>query len=161
MGSSLLTSQNAGIFFHARGYQLSLAETQWNLKKTAFADKTDSIHLEVSEKNEAQIEISQLDAKTSLKNFSQKWNKDYYNFGFDILGKKELKIKHNAMLLVDLFHRKEKKNIRQVIISDAGANIEKKVFVLSCTYDAADSASVKNCNDLVMKFGWLKPHLAL
>ncbi len=156
MGSSILSAKKQGIPFHVRGYDFNLEASAWDFKKVTLQQQKDQFQLEVPGQNEARVEVSQLNHNMSFKTFTQKWNKDYYHFGFEILGKKDLLLQGKRTVLVDLFHRKDKKYFRQMIMSAGSENMkQERVMIVTCSYSPDDSATIKNCNEIGSQFSWL------
>lgn len=155
MGTSVLSHKKIGIPFHTRGYKFELKTTAWEFTKVDLQENKDQFSLEVPGVNEARIEVSELSPQMTVKNYTQKWNKDYYHFGFEILGKKDLRIGEKKVVLIDLFHRKEKKHMRQMIISRTEALDKLQIMVVTCTYEPTLKDSIKNCNDLGTQFSWI------
>jgi hypothetical protein len=116
MGSSVLSSIKNDLAVSNRGYRLGLAGTGWVFSKTSLTIEKDRFELDVPQLNSASIEILQLNRKISLKNFIQKSNKDYYHFGFEMRGQREVLLPNSRLFLLDLFHRKENKHLRQMVL---------------------------------------------
>lgn len=141
MGSSILANPKTDLAFLSRGYRFGLIGTPWKFSKLNLSSEKDRFSLEVPELNSASIEILALNKKTSLKSYIQKSNRDYYHFGFEIRGKRELDLPQSKMVLIDLYHRKENKHLRQMILEAKKAESPSKVANAETNADSLTTKS--------------------
>ncbi|HPI40122.1 MAG TPA: hypothetical protein PLJ21_04915 [Pseudobdellovibrionaceae bacterium] len=155
VGSALFDRSN-GMSFSNKGFILPSEGTQWRL--------VDSDRFElVSEKIKADkttetlttvltIHTEELKKKQDIEQYSKQWLKEYSQFGFELLGTKPIGDTRFPALLVDLYHRKSDKQIRQVIRLN-----EKKVAILTCSHQRQGFSEIlSQCNQLMEKFSWIE-----
>ncbi len=173
MGSSALTSSEKGYFFHRKGFSLSRGNTQWipNINPEQLSPPTNSSQLppENSQQNSGKEEISirfenplskgflsvrtnTLASPTNLMAYTKKWTHDYAYYGFDLLGTKPFSQGKTKGYVVDLYHPKQLKQLRQVIFLQ-----EQVVVTLTCSDEKKSfPATLHGCNAIIKTFSWLK-----
>ena len=96
------------------------------------------------------IKLVDMPETHSLDSFSKKWIKDYSSLGFNLLGTKAFTQNELRGLVIDLFHKKEGRQIRQVLFKGSG-----KVAILTCQdSEKSFSETLSECNNLTKSFTW-------
>jgi hypothetical protein len=180
--SSELVLSKTNFLLKERGYTLDLVNSDWQMSETKFNqslskraqeelkssqptalpahDSVDDIFLVSNLKQKLSINIQTMKKAISLDILTQKHTKEYAQFGFEILGNKKVNLGNKNLVLIDLYHRIQKKSIRQAIIGNGSGTSSDRIAVLSCEFstkeDNPDSAaSIKNCNAMIQKFSFL------
>lgn len=153
--SSLLTDPDKGLAFRSYGFKLSLENFAWR----PVQKESDSIFAEVEFESEKQksskaqigLRMDQLSKQQSIESYAKKWMRDYPQYGLEILGTKTFVHSSGQGLVVDLFHRQNQRQLRQVILLK-----DKKVVIFTCSNSKPVFAeTLTDCNHLVKKFTWL------
>lgn len=155
--SSVLTDPEKGFSFYSYGFKLNLNGSKWN----PVQKDSDSLFAEVEfqKKNlkdkisNAQINLrmDQLTKNQGIEAYAKKWMRDYPQYGFEVLGTKTFGHSGGQGVVVDLFHRPNGKQLRQVILLK-----EKKVAILTCSDQKKSFAeTLADCNKIVKNFSWL------
>lgn len=158
-GSSVLVSPLAGLFYSARGFTLS-APAEWTIdskfKDLENNDSTNANEIEIAYLNprlpnsRVSVKTNTLKSELSLEAYAKKWMKDYSSYGFDVLGAKTFFSNSAKGLVVDLVHRKQGQQLRQVIF------LKKKTAVTLTCLDKIENfdASLTTCNQILKTFAW-------
>lgn len=182
MSSDLVLSK-ANFLFKERGYSLDLLNSEWQISDTKFnqslsqraqedlkssqspiaqvQDSVDDIFLVSNLQQKLSINVQNMKKAISLDALTQKHTKEYAQFGFEILGNKKVALGTKNLVLIDLYHRTQKKSIRQAIIGNGLGATSERIAILSCEFtskeESPDSAnSIKNCNAMIQKFAFLE-----
>lgn len=144
---SVLFDKSNGLSFSSKGFILPSEGTNWQMVSNDRFELT-------SDKASALMTVhtEELKKKQDIEAYSKQWLKEYSQFGFELLGTKPIGDTRYPALLVDLYHRKTDKQIRQVIRLN-----DKKVAILTCSHDRKGFNEVlTQCNQLMEKFSWLE-----
>ncbi len=141
-----------GVFKSPVGFEIAAATAGW---KMSTIPKSNSFIVGVftpTQKSNASLTLrmDKLAKETTLQSYTQRWQKEYPKYGFDILGNKSFE--QNGMLgyAIDLIQRDTRKEIRQVVFLK-----EKKAMVITCKDDESNFRnSLKDCNQIMRTFKW-------
>ncbi len=141
-----------GVFKSPVGFEISATSSSW---KMSSIPKSNSFIVGVftpTQKSGASLtlRLDKLAKDTSLQSYTERWQKEYPKYGFDILGSKSFE--QNGMLghAIDLIQRETRKEIRQVVFMK-----DKKAIVMTCKDDEKNfRASLKDCNQIMRTFKW-------
>lgn len=154
--SSILTDPEKGQSFRGFGFKLALNASSW----IPLQKENEGLFAEVQFQNKkdivSQAQISlRMDNLMKLQNietYAKKWMRDYPHYGFEVLGTKTFAQSGGQGLVVDLYHRQNNKQLRQVILLK-----EKKVAIFTCSDQKSKfAATLSDCNQLVKSFSWLE-----
>ncbi len=155
--SSTLTDPEKGQSFRGFGFKLALEKSHWRpLQKDSeglFAEVQFQNKDSKDEATKAQISLRMDDlTKTqNIETYAKKWMRDYPHYGFEVLGTKTFAHSGGQGLVVDLFHRQNNKQLRQVILLK-----DKKVAIFTCSHEKIKFNEIlTECNQLVRGFSWL------
>ncbi len=156
--SSILTDPEKGESFQGFGFKLAFNKSTWRpLQKESdglFAEvqfqnkgpKTDSPKAQIS------LRMDDLAKNQNIETYAKKWMRDYPHYGFEVLGTKTFGHSGGQGLVVDLFHRQNNKQLRQVILLKT-----RKVAIFTCSNEKAKFTEIlTECNQLVRGFSWLE-----
>jgi hypothetical protein len=153
--SSMLTDPEKGLAFRTYGFNLTTEKSNWR----PIQKESDSLFAEVEfekkdkSKSNAQITLrmDQLTKKQGIESYAKKWMRDYPHYGFEVLGTKTFAHAGGEGVVVDIVHRPNSKQLRQVILLK-----DKKVAILTCSDDKLKfQETLADCNQLVKSFNWL------
>ncbi|GIL17604.1 MAG: hypothetical protein BroJett040_13550 [Oligoflexia bacterium] len=152
--TSMLIAPHKAAFFARKGFQLNSGKTEWSIT----GDENSSLsefHLQFTPpKGTALLELNTetLAQEMSLESYAKKWVRDYPMYGFEVLGTKSFAQNHSKGFIVDLLHRKMKKQVRQVIFLSGKTSV-----TLTCA-DQMDTFkdSLQDCNSIIKTFDWIK-----
>ena len=141
-----------GVFKSPVGFEISAAASSW---KMSAIPKSNSFIVGVftpTQKSNASLtlRLDKLGKDTSLQSYTQRWQKEYPKYGFDILGSKSFE--QNGMLghAIDLIQRDTRKEIRQVVFLK-----DKKAIVMTCKDEESNFRNtLKDCNQIMRSFKW-------
>ncbi len=156
--SSLLTDPEKGFSFRSYGFVLPLEKVSWRPVQR----ESDSLFAEISFRKkddkdktptyQVSLRMDELSKPQGIETYAKKWMRDYPQYGFEILGTKAFAQGKGQGIVVDLFHRPNNKQLRQVILLQ-----NKKVVILTCSDDRPKFSEVLTaCNQLVKNFTWLE-----
>lgn len=152
MGSSKLTSNQGILHLPQKGFQISVAQTNWKLLPLETETKQEVGFRFYDEKTKATLSLKSdtLTQPTTLEAYSKKWIREYASFGFDFLGSKPFLQNESKALVIDLFHKKLQKQTRQVIFLK-----DKTSVILTCTHDVQNFQKIlPECNSIIRTFRW-------
>lgn len=181
MSSQLVTSKS-NTLIKERGYTLDLENSDWKIQETKFnlplvsqsspsssientpvatTELIDEIALTSNLNQKLNIHIQNMKKSTSIDSFAQRHTKEYAQFGFEILGNKKVTLGNKTLVLIDLYHRAQKKSVRQAIIGSSISTTSNRIAILSCEFMTKEqnkdsAASIKNCNDIIQRFSFLE-----
>ncbi len=141
-----------GVFKSPVGFEISAATSTW---KMSSIPKSNSFIVGVftpSEKSSASLtlRLDKLAKDTSLQSYTQRWQKEYPKYGFDILGSKSFEQNGMTGYAIDLMQRETRKEIRQVVFMK-----DKRAMVMTCKDDENNFRnSLKDCNQIMRTFKW-------
>lgn len=161
-GESLLRPQS-GRFWLQRGFKLGTAGTAWRLDEKAGGPldwrevhaQLDGVTYSHAQFPTARlrVEVEDLKGKATLENYTKRWVKDYYQYGFKILANKPMKLNGVPTVVYDLLSRNQDVQIRQIIQVHRG-----RAVVLTCSDERVNFAkSVPACNAIAGKIEWTAP----
>jgi hypothetical protein len=140
---SVLLSKSNGLAFASKGFLLPSEGTDWRWVDENRFELNSSV---------LTIHTEELKKRQDMEQYSKHWLKEYTQFGFEMLGTKAIGDTQYPALLVDLYHRKTDKQIRQVIRIN-----ERKVAILTCSHDRKGfNEMLPKCNQLMEKFSWIR-----
>ncbi len=155
--SSLLTDPEKGQSFRGFGFKMAFSGSAWRpLHKESeglFAEIQFQNKNSISDKSLAQISLrmDDLSKNQRIETYAKKWMRDYPHYGFEVLGTKTFAHSGGQGLVVDLFHRQNNKQLRQVILLK-----DKKVAIFTCSDTKLKFPEILiECNHLVKGFSWL------
>ena len=181
--SSELVLSKSNLLMKERGYTLDLENCDWKIQDTKFnqplvsqtpaaessgnspvatTELIDEISLTSSLNQKLNIHIQNMKRATNIDSFAQRHTKEYAQFGFEILGNKKVTLGNKTLVLIDLYHRTQKKSVRQAIVGSSITTTSNRIAILSCEFltkeqNSKDSAaSIKNCNDVIQRFAFLE-----
>lgn len=150
-------SLSRGLYVSSEGFEINPSQTEW-VRSSSPADlknKVEALFRIKDEKASSQptftIRIDKDTANKTLRDYSQKWLKNYGQFGLEVLGHQYFKNKKDQSgFVIDIANSTSHKKLRQVIFFK-----DSKAVILTCM-DQKDSfkASLKSCNDLIKTFAW-------
>lgn len=156
--TSALTDPEKGNSFIAFGFKLTLSKSNWRPiqkeSESLFAEIHFAPKSPLAPQANAQISMrmDELSRPQAIESYAKKWMRDYPQYGFEVLGTKTFAHSGGQGLVVDLFHRPQNKQTRQVILLKG-----KKVVILTCTNDKPEfSKLLPECNQIVKDFSWLE-----
>jgi hypothetical protein len=162
--SSVLTDPDKGLSFRGFGFKLSTVSSSWRPVQKDSEGLFAEIHFENKDaktknpKAQISLRMDDLAKGQNIENYAKKWMRDYPHYGLEVLGTKTFTHSDGQGLVVDLYHRQNNKQLRQVILLK-----NKKVAIFTCSNDKAKFNEIlADCNQLVKNFSWLdsdKRHL--
>ncbi len=141
-----------GVFKSPVGFEISAAASSW---KMSSIPKSNSFIVGVftpTQKSTASLtlRLDKLAKDTTLQSYTQKWQKEYPKYGFDILGSKTFEQNGMTGYAIDLIQRETRKEIRQVVFLN-----DKKAIVMTCRdQETSFRTSLKECNQIMRTFKW-------
>ncbi len=180
--SSQLVNSKSNVLMKERGYSLDLENSEWKIQETKFnlplisqttpSNPTDNTPVATTElidelalvstlNQKLNIHIQNMKKATNIDSFAQRHTKEYAQFGFEILGNKKVSLGTKTLVLIDLYHRTQKKSVRQAIIGSSSSTTSDRIAILSCEFmtkeQSKDSATtIKNCNDIIQRFAFVE-----
>ncbi len=149
---ALSVKPELGVFKSPIGFEISSAASNW---KMSSIPKSNSFIVGVftpAQKSSASLtlRLDKLAKDTTLQSYTQKWQKEYPKYGFDILGSKNFEQNGMTGYAIDLIQRDTRKEIRQVVFLK-----EKKAIVMTCKdQEEGFRNSLKECNQIMRTFKW-------
>ncbi len=164
MGSSNLVSPSKGYNFNLRGFRLTKGQTNWGLQAATATNQNSTEEAsfkrgkEISVRFQSPISNGFLAVKTetlatpiTVEFYAKKWIRDYSYYGFDVLGAKSFSQGNARGYVIDLYHSKKLKQMRQVVFLR-----EKTAVILTCTDEKKQyQLTLSNCNNITKTFSWL------
>lgn len=153
--SSLLTDPEKGFSFQSFGFKLSFDNIDWK----PVQKESDGVFPEINFQKKAEknstaqmtLRMDELSKAQNIETYAKKWMRDYPQYGFEVLGTKSFSHAGGQGIVVDLFHRPNNKQLRQVILLK-----DKKVAILSCSNERPKfTETLAECNKVVKNFAWL------
>jgi hypothetical protein len=161
MGSSALASSSKGYNFNLRGFRLTKGQTNWSLQSPpdseARAVETKSHEISLRYQSPIShgflaVKTETLSAPVNVEFYAKKWIRDYSYYGFDVLGAKAFNQGNARGYVIDLFHPKKSKQMRQVVFLR-----DKTAVIMTCSDEKSQfSLTLSNCNSILKTFAWLK-----
>ena len=156
--SSLLTDPEKGQSFRGFGFKLALDKSRWFPQQK----EADGLFAEIqfqnkdvktsSDKSQISLRMDDLTKNQNIETYAKKWMRDYPHYGFEVLGTKTFAHSGGQGLVVDLLHRQNNKQLRQVILLK-----DKKVAIFTCSHEKTRFTEIlTECNQLVRSFSWLE-----
>lgn len=155
MGSSILVNPEYGAFLTAQGYKVTTQGTSWipiaDLNENSF----DVLRLQKkgllgADHASLSVRIDEIPQSIKLDLYAKKWVKEYSQFGFEILGTKSLTLSQSEALIIDLVHKNQQQQVRQVLLQK-----DKKIAVFTCRDSQRDfTTTLPSCNQVVRSFEW-------
>lgn len=151
LGSSALSNPSKAYMFHLRGFSLRPSSANWKLAKSESASEI-SVNFENAKTSGSfSVKTETLSNVTNVEHYSKRWIRDYAFFGFDVLGARPFNQGTARGYVIDLFHKKQNKQVRQVVFLK-----DKTSVILTCTDDQNKFKDTLNsCNSAVKTFEWL------
>lgn len=157
--TSVLTDPEKGLSYLAKGYSLKTTGTNWTavsaeneslIDIVRFADKDSKLTGTLS------IRTDRIAKNVSLEIYAKKFMRDYPNYGFDVLGSKNVVINQSSGLVVDMVQKVKNTQLRQVILKN-----NSQVAILTCL-DSKDNfmTTITSCNQIIKSFEWADPAAA-
>lgn len=156
--STRLASALKTIPFYGKGFSISSDGTSWKwIESEKSTDETLDIsyRLEGEEVNlqpSLRLTASDLSKSISVEDYGKQFISEYSSLGFQVLGTQPFSQKGAKGLVVDLFHRRSNKKLRQVFFIR-----EKTVVQITCQQDTNKFSKVLDqCNRWIKNFTWLE-----
>ena len=156
-GTSAVTNPKLGLYHSSHGFQISSAETDWQVSPPPAETKYIVTMYESPKKFKdvkasLTVRVDNLKKAVPLKDYVQQWMRDYPKFGFEVLGSKPFAIGSNQGYVVDLKTKSADKQLRQVVFVK-----DKKAVILTCR-DHIDNFTntIKTCNSIIKTFSWVR-----
>ena len=156
--SSILTDPEKGQSFRGFGFKMAFNGSNWRpVQKDSeglFAEIQFQNKDSKSSSSTSQISLRMDDLLKiqKVETYAKKWMRDYPHYGFEVLGTKVFAHSGGPGLVVDLFHRQNNKQLRQVILLK-----DKKVAIFTCSDTKLKFTEIlSECNQLVKGFSWLE-----
>lgn len=148
MAGSIISQFKSGIFMTPQGFQVVLPENaSWEIQP--IVDKKFS-WLKKNTQATASLVSEDIKSDLAIEQFARRWTKNFMSYGFEILGMQDVKINQQPSVIIDLLHRKEPKQVRQILFLK-----EKKLVVITCSDEKAQfQNSLNDCNLLAQGFYW-------
>jgi hypothetical protein len=151
LGSSALSNPSKAYIFHMKGFSLNPANANWKISKNESHKEISATFSNGKTTGVFSVKTETLVAPTSVEHYSKRWIRDYAFFGFDVLGAKPFNLGSARGYVIDLYHKKQNKQVRQVIFLK-----EKTSVILTCADELAPFKDTLNsCNSVVRTFSWL------
>lgn len=147
---SILSKPEAGIFMTPLGFQLVQSDnTRWKIQSYLPEEKKVSWQKSNSSAT-ASLVSEEIKTELTIEKYARRWTKNFFAYGFDVLGIQDYTINNQKVAIVDLIHRQEPKQVRQVLFLK-----DKKLAILSCSGDKDKFVEVlQDCNSLAQGFYW-------
>lgn len=154
-------SLSQSLYISSEGFELNPQGTSW-IRTTTPSDvkSVEALFRLKGEENKSQTTFTvRVDRDTSfktLKEYSNRWLKNYGQFGLEVLGHQYFKNPNDAEgFVIDISNSSSNKKLRQVIFFR-----NSKAVILTCMdQDVNFKSVIKNCNDLVKTFSWQEASL--
>jgi len=151
MRSSDILNLESSMYFSFKKFNLPINSKAWKINWDS--SQLDQLKLESTSSNKAQmsVHLSRMERKLNLSQYAKKWTKEYSQFGFDLMKVQNIKVNNSEVLLIDVYHPKLKKQLRQYI-----AIKNDQVLLVGCQSQPEVFASaVESCEESVKKMSWL------
>lgn len=153
--TSRLTDPSYGLFFNQLGFSLKIEKTPWILSHHDSELYQEGFRFVPEDKNRklatVSVRMDKINPQTNFSQYSKRWMRDYTNYGFDLLGYKEVQFGGGPALVVDLISRSKNRQLRQVIL-----NSKQKIAILTCLDEQVSfSKTLPECNQIFSTFKWL------
>lgn len=152
MRSSDVLSLETSKYFSFHNFIMPINSKNWKINWDS--SQLDQIKLDSTQSDKAQmsVHISRSDRKLNLSQYAKKWTKEYSQFGFDLMKVQNLNVNNTEMLLIDVYHPKLKKQLRQYITIQSN-----QVLLVGCqSRPEIFSAAVLNCEESIKQIAWVK-----
>lgn len=155
--SSKLASALKRTPFYDHGFAISSEGTDWKWleDEKSTVESLDIGYQLTAEANHSpaslRLNSSLLKKNLSVEEYGKQFITEYASLGFSVLGTQTFQQNKTPGLVVDLFHRRTNKKVRQVFFIR-----EKRVVQISCQEDSERFSQVlSQCNRWVKNFTWL------
>lgn len=151
------SSLSKGLYASSEGFEINSQQTSWvrSSPPPELKNKVEALFRVKDADSKAQptftIRIDKDTPYKTLKEYSNKWLKNYGQFGLEVLGHQYFKNEKDQQgFVIDIENSVSKKKLRQVIFFRNA-----KAVILTCM-DQKESfkTSLKSCNDLIKTFAW-------
>ena len=151
-GSSALTDAKKGYFFPSKNFTVSSGNTNW-LVNNDDTHSLNQISIRFNSPNKSgsvSIKTDNLTADFNSESYARRWLKDFAHFGFEVLGSQPFALKKERGFVIDLYHRKKMKQLRQAVFVK-----DKTAVIFTCSDDRSKfSDTLKGCNSIIKSFSW-------
>jgi len=151
--SQLVWSQR-GLYKSELGFQLDTRDSNWELFDAE--DRQSGVLLSFRHKRKEfafgtlTVRTDQKIRRKKFKKYLKKWSTLYYKLGFEIINEKMFPYKNHQGYLIDVFHRKLKKQARQYIFFNG-----KTAVMLNCSSSPENfKLIVPDCAKVVKSLTW-------
>jgi len=154
-GTSILTSNQTGLYFSIKGFHLGTEGTQWLPHEDRSLNRGDegtSWRFINSQDPSAQanLKTDYLKTEMTLEAYAKRWMKDYSHLGLDVLGTRAFALGNTRGVVVDLIQPQKKLQMRQAVFMH-----KRSVVILTCSDDQKKfPATLEECNRLIKNFSW-------
>lgn len=151
------SSLSRGLYASNEGFEINPQRTNWirSAPPVELKNKVEALFRIQDTKSKAQptftVRIDKDTPYKTLKEYSNKWLKNYGQFGLEVLGHQYFKNERDQQgFVIDIENSVSQKKLRQVIFFRNA-----KAVILTCM-DQKESfkTSLKSCNDLIKTFAW-------
>lgn len=152
LGSSALSNPSKAFMFHLKGFSLNPSLANWKLSKSESSGEISADFANAKNSSGSfSVKTETLANTTNVEHYSKRWIRDYAFFGFEVLGARPFNQGMARGYVIDLFHKKQNKQVRQVVFLK-----DKTSVILTCTDDESKFKDTLNsCNSAVKTFEWL------
>ena len=151
MRSSNVLNFESSKYFLFLKINMPISSKNWKINwETSQLDqlKLDSVK---EDKAQMSVHLSRVERKLSLNQYAKKWTKEYSQFGFDLMKVQNFKVNNSEMLLIDTYHPKLKKQLRQYITIK-----NDQVLLVGCQSGPEFfNSAVSSCEDSIKQMSWL------
>jgi hypothetical protein len=153
VGTSALANPQKSYLFHLKGFTLNPTASNWKLTMNDSGSEISASfeNHKTSQSGIFSVKTESLANATNVEQYSKRWLRDYSFFGFDVLGAKPFTQNNVHGYVVDLFHKKKNKQVRQILFLK-----DKTSVILTCTDELSKFKDTLNsCNSVIKTFTWL------
>jgi hypothetical protein len=153
-GSSLLVAPEMGLFWKRQGFSVKTSGTGWQLGSPLPEDEGQVRYIRPNQPTASlSVRTEALKTDMTLENYSKRWMRDYVSYGFELLGTQSFGQDGNKGLVVDLLHKKNEQQLRQVLFLK-----NKRVVILTCRdQQKGFEQTLLGCNQISKSFQWAEP----
>jgi hypothetical protein len=151
--TSALTDPEKGLSYLAKGYSLKTTGTNWTAVSTNNESLIDTVRFASKDPKltgSLSIRTDKIANNVTIETYAKKFMRDYPNYGFDVLGSKNIAINQSNGLVVDMIQKVKNTQLRQVILKN-----NNQVAILTCL-DTKDNfmSTIASCNEIIKSFEW-------
>lgn len=154
MGSALLSQKYLGRWQTSEGITFTAKQEEWKLDgiESLQEELKTPFRLVSTTNSEATLAFhtDKLKRGQSIDGYIRHWVKEYQYFGFEILKTSPAQIVGDKGYVIDLYHKKNSKQVRQFLAQNSGV-----ALVITCTDSLASfQKSVAKCHEVYKTIKW-------